>query len=217
MSLAIFDLDNTLLAGDSDYAWGEFLIGEGIVDGPAYRRENDRFFEQYRTGTLDIMAFLAFALRPLAQLSRDRLEALRLRFMQTHIQPLITAAARALVDKHRDAGDRLVIITSTNRFVTEPIAQAFGVADLLATEPEIRAGRYTGAVAGIPCFREGKVARLQEWMAREREDLRGSWCYSDSHNDLPLLSVAAHPVAVDPDDTLRAVAQTRGWQIISLR
>lgn len=217
MSLAIFDLDNTLLAGDSDYAWGEFLIAEGIVDGAAYRRENDRYFAHYQAGTLDIVEFLAFALRPLAQLDPERLDALHKRFMHERILPMITPNARALVAKHRALGNRPVIVTSTNSFVTGPIARALGIADLLATEPEMRAGRYTGAVAGVPCFREGKVTRLKEWMQRERQDLRGSWCYSDSRNDLPLLEIADNPVAVDPDDTLRAIARTRGWPIISLR
>lgn len=217
MSLAIFDLDYTLLAGDSDYAWGEFLIAEGVVDGPVYRRENDRYFAQYQAGTLDIHAFLAFALRPLTQLDGERLRSMHERYMQNRVLPMITPAARALVEKHRARGDRPVIVTSTNRFITAPIAREFGVADLLATDPEIRAGRYTGAVAGVPCFREGKVTRLKEWMQRAGEDLRDSWCYSDSHNDLPLLEIAAHPVAVDPDDILRGIAQKRGWPIITLR
>jgi len=217
MSLALFDLDNTLLAGDSDYAWGEFLIAEGLVDGPLYRRENDRYFAQYQAGTLDIMQFLAFALRPLAENDAARLESLRTRFVETRILPLIAPKARALVDKHRAGGDRLAIVTSTNSFVTAPIARALGIADLLATEPEMIDGRYTGRVAGVPCFREGKVTRVDEWLARERLNWSGSWCYSDSHNDVPLLERATHPVAVDPDERLRAIARARGWEIISLR
>jgi len=217
VSLALFDLDNTLLAGDSDHAWGEFLAAAGIVDADTYRRENDRYYAQYQAGTLDIHEYLGFALQPLTRLDTPRLDAMHREFMQSHILPMIAPKARALLDKHRNRGDRLVIITSTNRFVTEPIAQALGVSDLLATEPEQRDGRYTGAVAGVPCFREGKVTRLKEWLARERESLAGSWCYSDSLNDLPLLELVENPVAVDPDEVLRRVAEKRGWPIISLR
>ena len=217
MSLALFDLDNTLLAGDSDHAWGQFLAAAGIVDGETYRRENDRYYAQYQAGTLDIHEYLNFALEPLTRFDMPRLNAMHREFMQAHILPMIAPKARALLDKHRARGDRLVIITSTNRFVTEPIAQALGVPDLLATEPEQRDGRYTGAVAGVPCFREGKVTRLKEWLARERESLEGSWGYSDSLNDLPLLELTENPVAVDPDDVLRRVAAERGWPIISLR
>ena len=217
MSLALFDLDNTLLAGDSDHAWGQFLAETGVVDGEAHRRENDRYYAQYQAGTLDIHEYLGFALQPLTRFDMPRLNAMHREFMQAHILPMITPKARALLDKHRARGDRLVIITSTNRFVTQPIAQALGVPDLLATEPEQRDGRYTGAVAGVPCFREGKVTRLKEWLARERESLVGSWGYSDSLNDLPLLELTENPVAVDPDDVLRRVAAERGWPIISLR
>ena len=217
MTLALFDLDNTLLAGDSDYAWGEFLAQAGIVDGEAHRRENDRYYAEYQAGTLDIHEYLAFALQPLTLLDSVRLDAMHREFMQSHLLPMITPKARALLDSHREQGHRLVIITSTNRFVTGPIAQALGVNDLLATEPEQREGRYTGAVHGTPCFREGKVTRLKEWIAREHESLADSWCYSDSLNDLPLLELADHPVAVDPDEVLRRIASERGWPILSLR
>jgi HAD superfamily hydrolase (TIGR01490 family) len=217
MTLALFDLDNTLLAGDSDHAWGEFLAGAGIVDGEKHRRENDRYYSQYQTGTLDIHEYLGFALQPLTLFDSARLDALHREFMQAHILPMIAPKARDLLDKHRARGDRLVIITSTNRFVTEPIARALGVTDLLATEPEQRDGRYTGAVHGVPCFREGKVTRLNAWLAQEHESLAGSWCYSDSLNDLPLLELAEHAVAVDPDEVLRRIAEARGWPIISLR
>lgn len=217
MSLALFDLDNTLLAGDSDHAWGQFLAAAGVVDGEIHRRENDRYYAQYQAGTLDIHEYLNFALEPLTRFDMSQLKAMHREFMQAHILPMIAPKARALLDKHRARGDRLVIITSTNRFVTEPIAQALGVSDLLATEPEQRDGRYTGAVAGVPCFREGKVTRLKEWLARERESLAGSWGYSDSLNDLPLLELTENPVAVDPDEVLRRVAAERGWPIISLR
>lgn len=217
MTLAIFDLDHTLLAGDSDHAWGEFLIREGLVDGASFRRENDRYYRQYQAGTLDIHAYLAFALQPLTRFTADELHALHRRFMQADILPMITPKARALLADHRARGHRLVIITSTNRFVTAPIAAELGVTDLLATEPELRDDRYTGAVCGVPCFREGKVTRLKAWLAQTDASLADSWCYSDSHNDLPILELATHPVAVDPDPTLKRVAEARGWSIISLR
>lgn len=217
MALALFDLDHTLLAGDSDYAWGQFLIARGLVDGATHQRENDSYFAQYQAGTLDIMAFLAFALAPLARLPRAQLDALHVEFMQERIVPMITPMARALVEYHRDQGDTPIIITSTNSFVTAPIARAFGVAHLLATEPEILDGCFTGHAAGVPCFQDGKVVRLREWLADRDETMAGAHAYSDSHNDLPLLSLVDHPVAVDPDNVLRAHAKAHGWPIISLR
>lgn len=217
MSLAIFDLDNTLLAGDSDYLWGRFLAEEGFVDGEAYERENLRFYEEYKAGTLDIHEFLAFSLRPLAEHEPEVLQALHRRFMDSRILPIITQDARDLIARHRAQGDYLLIITATNRFITGPIAQALGVDEMLATEPESKGGRYTGRVSDVPCFREGKVTRLQQWLARSGMNLAGSWFYSDSHNDLPLLEMVEHPVAVDPDENLAAHAEARGWPIISLR
>ena len=217
MTLAIFDLDNTLLRGDSDHAWGRFLIENHIVDGEEYERENERYYAQYQAGTLDIMEFLAFALRPLALHDRATLDAWHRRYMQTKVLPMITPAARALVNLHRANGDTLVIITATNRFVTEPIAEEFDIPHLIATEPEERDGRFTGRVAGTPCYREGKVTRLKSWMQEQGQTLQDSWFYSDSHNDLPLLSIVDHPVAVNPDDILRREAQQRGWQILPLR
>lgn len=217
MALAIFDLDYTLLAGDSDHAWGEFLIERGLVDGSAYREANDRFFAQYQAGTLDILEFLAFALAPLTRLERAALDRLHAEFMENRIRPMIARGTPALLDKHRARGDTLVIITSTNRFITGPIARLLGVEHLIATDPEEQDGRYTGRVAGTPCYREGKVARLREWMRARKADLKDSWCYSDSHNDLPLLTLAEHPVAVDPDAILRREARARGWPIVSLR
>ena len=217
VTLAIFDLDHTLLGGDSDYLWGKYLVAEGLVDGAYYERENQRFYEDYRAGTLNIHAFLDFALRPLATIPLPRLLALRERFMRDQIAPIMLPAARALLDRHREQGHTLLIITATNRFVTEPIAAAFGVEHLLATDPERVDGRYTGRVEGIPTFREGKVRRLDLWLARHGEHLADAWFYSDSHNDLPLLERVPHPVAVDPDDTLRAHAEAKGWPVISLR
>ena len=216
MSLAIFDLDNTLLRGDSDHAWGMFLIERHLVDGEHYRRENERYYSQYKAGTLDIMEFLAFALAPLARFDRATLDTWHRDFMHAKIQPMITASARALVKTHCERGDTPLIITATNSFVTAPIAREFAIEHLLATEPEIANGRYTGRVAGTPCYREGKVVRLREWLAQHGETLENSWFYSDSHNDLPLLEAVTHPVAVNPDDTLRQVATKRGWAVLQL-
>ncbi|MCG6967048.1 MAG: HAD-IB family hydrolase [Chromatiaceae bacterium] len=216
MPLAIFDLDNTLLAGDSDYLWGQFLGEIGAVDGASYERENERFYQEYREGRLDIMAFLAFSLKPLSEHPRDQLDAWHARFMRERIEPLITAAAEQLVDRHRAAGDTLMLITATNSFVTAPIAARLGIRNLIATEPELQDGRFTGRVAGIPSFREGKVTRLQAWLEQHQQTLDDAWFYSDSHNDLPLLERVDHPVAVDPDETLRGHALGRGWPIVSL-
>ncbi len=216
MSLAIFDLDNTLLRGDSDYEWGQFLIEQGVVDREYVAREHDRYYAEYLAGTLDIHEFLAFQLRPLAENDRTTLEGWRERFLQTKILPLITPSARALIDKHRSAGDTPLIITATNSFITRPIAREFGVESLIATEPEEIGGRFTGKVAGIPCYRDGKVKRLQVWLREWGGNLEGSWFYSDSHNDLPLLDKVDHPVAVNPDAQLAAQARKRGWRIIHL-
>ncbi|EXJ15473.1 histidinol-phosphatase [Imhoffiella purpurea] len=217
MALAIFDLDNTLLDGDSDHLWGRFLAARGIVDGEHYDRENERFYADYQAGTLDIDAFLRFSLRPLRDNPRQEMEALREDFMAEQIEPIMLRSARALIERHREAGDTLLIVTATNAFVTAPIAERFGVPHLIATEPALHGGHYTGEVAGIPAFREGKVIRLEEWLAERDLDLDGSAFYSDSHNDLPLLERVTHPVAVDPDPRLRATAASRGWRILSLR
>ena len=217
MTLAIFDLDNTLLRGDSDHAWGRFLIENHIVDGEEYERENERYYAQYQAGTLDIMEFLAFALRPLALHDRATLDAWHRQYMQSKVLPMITPAARALVNLHRANGDTLVIITATNRFVTEPIAEEFEIPHLIATEPEVLEGRFTGKVAGTPCYREGKVTRLKSWMQQQGQTFQDIWFYSDSHNDLPLLSIVDHPVAVNPDEILDREARKRGWQILPLR
>ncbi len=217
MALAIFDLDNTLLAGDSDYLWGQFLVVRGLVDGDLYARANERFYREYREGTLDIHAFLRFALRPLRDHPRALMESLRAEFLRERIEPIMLPAARALIEAHRAQGDTLLIVTATNAFVTAPIAAAFGVPHLIATEPEERGGSYTGEVAGTPAFREGKVQRLNDWLAVSGQDLAGSSFYSDSHNDLPLLLRVERPVAVDPDPLLRAEAQARGWAVLSLR
>lgn len=217
MTLAIFDLDNTLLGGDSDYEWGRYLANEGIVDGEAYERENQRFYDEYKAGELDIFEFLAFSLKPLAETDPEQLFAMRDRFIEQRIMPIILPAARELVAKHRDQGHTLMIITATNHFVTKPIATELGIPYLLATNPEISNGRYTGQVSGTPCFQEGKVKRLHEWLAHSDENLIDSWFYSDSHNDIPLLELVTHPVAVDADETLTQHAEMKGWDIISLR
>ena len=217
MALALFDLDNTLLGGDSDYLWGRFLVEQGIVDGDAYEQQNQIFYDQYKAGTLDIQAFLAFSLRPLATHPPAQLYAWREEFLTRLIDPIVLPEARALVQRHRAAGDTPVIITATNRFVTAPIAARFGIEHLIATEAEMNGERYTGRSVGIPCFQSGKVERLQQWLREQGGDLVDSWFYSDSHNDLPLLERVAHPVAVDPDDKLAQYARRRGWPVMSLR
>jgi len=215
--LVLFDLDNTLLAGDSDFEWAQFLIEKGVLDREVYEARNQRFYDQYRAGTLDIREFLDFQLKPLSRHPRAQLEAWHREFMQSRIQPLIRGTARALVERHR--GDLSVVITATNSFITTPIAREFGIANLIATEPEQRDGEFTGGVSGIPCFREGKVARLEAWLAERAATLASfaeSWFYSDSLNDLPLLARVSHPVAVDPDASLREHAGRNGWRRISL-
>lgn len=217
MKLAIFDLDNTLIAGDSDHLWGQFLIEQGVVDREYYERENDRFLEEYKDGSLDIHEFLRFSLQPLAAHSLGELQDWHTQFMEEKIAPIMLPSAMELLQKHRDEGAVLLIITATNLFVTAPIAELLGVDDLLATEPEFRDGRYTGEVIDPPCFREGKVAQLERWLHQQGHNLAQSWFYSDSHNDLPLLERVTYPVAVDPDDTLKQHARMKGWPIISLR
>ncbi len=216
MALVLFDLDNTLLAGDSDYLWGEFLGEQGLVDPDYYAAENERFYREYKEGKLDIFEFLNFSLKPLSEHSMEELQELHRRFMEEKIRPLITRDAKMLVDMHRMRGDKLLIITATNAFVTAPIAAAFGIDNLLATEPEIVDGRYTGRVAGTPCFREGKVERLEAWLRDHDHSLGNAWFYSDSHNDLPLLEKVTHPIPVDPDEELSRVAEERGWPVLYL-
>ncbi len=217
MSLAIFDLDNTLIAGDSDYLWGEFVVENGMVDAAHYRQKNDEFYEAYQNGSLDIVAYLNFALAPLAGRPPEALAALHERFMSEKIRPIMLAKANDLIEHHRSLGDTLLIITATNRFVTGPIAEALGVGAILASEPELVDGCYTGKATGVPCFQQGKVTRLASWLADSGESLKGSHFYSDSFNDIPLLEKVDHPVAVDPDDRLAEYAKERGIKIISLR
>lgn len=215
MRLALFDLDYTLLDGDSDALWGRMLVREGVVDEAEYRREGARYMAEYRAGSLDIHEFLEFGLRPFRRHPRTQLEAWRSRFLAEWVLPRIPAGSRALLQRHREQGHVLAIITATNSFITTPIAAELGVPDLIATEPEEVEGRFTGGVAGPPCFREGKLAKLGAWLAgRVPEE---TWFYSDSHNDLPLLSKVDHPMAVNPDEILARVAAERGWPVLELR
>ena len=217
MALAIFDLDNTLLGGDSDYLWGEFLVENNLVDGESYQQANQDFYDQYLAGTMDIFEFLAFQLKPLADNSPADLERWRTQFLAEKIDPIILPAAQKLIADHRQQGDTLLIITATNSFITAPIAQKLGIPHLIATEAEISEGRYTGNVAGTPSYQHGKVERLQDWLNAQNQTLAGSYFYSDSHNDLPLLNMVEHPIAVDSDAKLLAVAKQYGWKTISLR
>jgi HAD superfamily hydrolase (TIGR01490 family) len=218
--IALFDLDNTLLSGDSDYEWGQFLIERGMLERSEYEKRNDHFFRQYKEGRLDIHEFLDFQLAPLARHPREELDRWHAEFMRTKIGPIIRTKGRDLVGRHLSANHLCAIVTSTNAFITAPIAREFGVPHLLATELEVRGGRFTGKPSGTPAFRLGKVTRLAEWLGGRGQTLSSfaaSWFYSDSHNDLPLLERVTHPVAVDPDEVLRGEALARGWQVISLQ
>ncbi|MFT5576276.1 MAG: HAD superfamily hydrolase (TIGR01490 family) [Bermanella sp.] len=217
VALAIFDLDNTLLNGDSDHAWGEFLVVRGLVNGDAFKQANDTFYQHYKDGSLDIVSYLRFALEPLTHYSMAELSDLHRDFMSQFVAPMRLAKADALIQQHKDAGDHCMIMTATNTFITRPIAEAMGIPDIISSEAEIKDGRYSGEPSGTPCFQEGKVILLQERLAAKCLSLDGSTFYSDSHNDLPLLRLVDKPVAVDPDDRLQAEAQRQGWPIISLR
>lgn len=217
MALAIFDLDHTLLSGDSDHAWGQFLVDSKIVEPEHHQKQNDYFYEQYKAGSLDIEEYLAFALKPLTEQPLDSMLALRETFIEERIKPLITDKALALIEKHKQAGDTLLIITATNAFVTRPIATLLGFEELIAPEPEIIDGQYTGGITGIPSFQQGKVTRLDMWLKDKEIDLTGAFFYSDSHNDLPLLNIVDNPIAVDADEMLTNTARQNSWPIISLR
>lgn len=217
MRLALFDLDNTLLAGDSDHVWGEFLCRHGIVDATAYKARNDAFYQDYLAGELDVLAYQNFCQELLGRSEMAQLQEWHRQFMAEFIEPIVLAKGEALVRQHHEAGDRVVIITATNRFITAPIAARLGVDTLLATECEMQGGRYTGRLTDTPCFQEGKVTRIERWLEETGQSLQGSYFYSDSRNDLPLLERVTHPVAVDPDPILREIAGQRDWDIISLR
>jgi HAD superfamily hydrolase (TIGR01490 family) len=215
--LAIFDLDNTLIAGDSDHSWGEFLVQKNLVDAKVYAEANDRFYQQYKAATLDIQEYLTFSLAPLTHYTLDELAVFHQEFMRDNIEPMMLPKAKALLQQHRDQGDYLLIITATNSFVTHPIAKYLGVDDILASDAEILDGRYTGKGTGTPCFQGGKVVRLQAWLKEHNFNLEDAYFYSDSINDLPLLEQVPNPVAVDADERLSKIAQEREWKIMSLR
>ena len=222
MNLALFDLDNTLLTGDSDFEWAQFLISKGIVDRELQEAKNIQFYEQYKAGTLDIHEFLAFQLAPLTRHSRAELDAWHREYMDRHILPIIGTAARTLVNKHLDAGDLCAIVTATNSFVTGPITREFGIPHLIGTVPAVnlKNGAFSGMPRGTPSFRDGKIERVEAWLESLGlwwGSFTDSFFYSDSHNDLPLMGKVRTPVAVDPDDTLRAHASEMGWKIITLR
>ena len=217
MTLAIFDLDNTLIAGDSDHLWGQFVCEQGIVDEGDFARRNEGFYSDYQAGNLDIDAYLRFALGPLKGHSPTQLNAWHAQFMADKIEPLLLPRAEALIAEHRARGHVLLIVTATNAFITRPIASRLGIEHLLACEGEKIDGVYTGEPQGVPSYHEGKVTRVNSWLAENGLSLDGAWFYSDSHSDLPLLQIVDNPVAVDPDPILRAQAQQRGWPVISLR
>lgn len=217
MTLALFDLDNTLLCTDSDYEWGSFLVKKNLVDQARYEAANDRFYKQYQQGTLDIYEFCAFSFAPLTRFSMAELKVLHDEFMEEVIRPQMNVKALELIKHHNELGHTLMVITATNSFITRPIVQAFGIDHLIATEPLVVNGRYTTEIDGIPCFQHGKVERLEQWLEQHNTTLAGSYFYSDSFNDLPLMELVDHAVAVDPDDRLAAAAEQNGWKIISLK
>jgi HAD superfamily hydrolase (TIGR01490 family) len=217
VKLAIFDLDNTLIAGDSDHAWGEFLIAKELVNPIEHAQKNDHFYQQYQQQTLDIHEYQAFVLEPLMQLSHQTKQALHHEFMQTVMSDLRLEKSDELIKEHKDVGDKLIIITATNSFISAPIGKWLGIDIVIATEPEIVDGQFTGKLSGTPCFQEGKITRLNEWLSTQEDNFTAVTFYSDSINDLPLLRHVDHPIAVDPDDALRAEAMAQHWPIISLR
>lgn len=216
MALAIFDLDHTLLSGDSDHAWGQYLVDQMLVDPESYQSRNNYFYEQYKRGKLQIFEYLEFAMKPLTEHPLPLLLETREAFLRDRICPLVSDASRALIRHHKDRGDTLLIITATNGFVTYPIAELLDIEHIIAPHPEVIDGEYTGRTVGTPSYQHGKVERLNDWMQEHGQSLEGSYFYSDSHNDLPLLREVTYPVAVDPDDTLRGIATDNEWPIISL-
>jgi len=216
MTLALFDLDKTLLDGDSDYEWGQFLVSKNLVDQDEYSKANGYFYEEYQKGTLNINEFCSFSFKPLSELNRTTLDKLHAEFMQAIIIPMVRKKSQATIDMHHERGDTSIIITATNSFITAPIANHFGIQHLIATEPKVVEGKYTTEIEGTPCFQEGKVVRLHNWMKENNETLKGSFFYSDSINDLPLLEIVDNPIVVSPDDRLKKVAEERNWDIISL-
>jgi HAD superfamily hydrolase (TIGR01490 family) len=219
-NLALFDLDNTLLAGDSDYNWSLFLISEGLLDAKTHHDRNEQFYADYKNGCLNIVEFLKFQLKPLSEHPRVFLDELHKKYMQKVIRPMMTVKSQNLVDKHKAAGDLCVVITATNSFVTKPIATAYGIEYLIGSDPEMVSGEYTGGVTGVPTYKEGKVIRLNQWLAgrgKKLGDFEHSYFYSDSHNDLALMKLVTNPVAVDADAILSAYAEEQAWPQMSLR
>ncbi|WP_427915348.1 HAD family hydrolase [Ramlibacter sp. MMS24-I3-19] len=217
--IALFDLDNTLLPIDSDYSWGEFTQTIGWTDPVVFKQRNDAFYEHYKAGTLDVHDYVRFATEAIRLRGRGEALQARERFMREVIAPAILEPAKALLDAHRQAGDRLVIVTATNEFVTRPIAQAFGVQELVAVQLATDAdGWITGEIDGVPSMREGKVVRVADWLRSQGLDWGDvdTTFYSDSTNDLPLLQLVDHPVATNPDARLRVIAQQHGWRILDL-
>ena len=211
MALAIFDLDKTLIGGDSDFLWGEYMSEIGAVDANTYQEKNQYFFDEYAKGRLDINEYLEFCLEPLSQHSMTTLNRWHQDFIEKKIRPILLDKAQQVVDQHKEKGDRVLVITATNRFVTAPIVALYGITDLLATEPEVKDNRYTGRVQGAPCFQKGKIDHLNQWLAKTGESLEGAYFYSDSHNDLPMLELVDHPIIVHGDDILQKIAKERDW------
>lgn len=218
MPLAIYDLDNTLIGGDSDYLWGEFLCDEGIIsDRESFQKMNDYFYHQYETGELNIFAWAEFSFKVLTDHSLDELNKLRKDFVDTKIKPILLEKAQSCINNHKEKGDTVLVITASNTFITKPIIEMYGIDHLLATEPEFISGRFTGKVSGIPCFQSGKIDNLMPWLEKNNESLIGSYFYSDSHNDLPLLELVDNPIAVNSDEILSSAAHKNGWPVLDWR
>lgn len=218
MSLAMFDLDNTLIGGDSDYLWGEFLCEKGIIEDTAsFQKMNEYFYQQYEVGKLDIYAWAEFSFKVLTEYSIDELNNLRQNFIQQKIEPIFLDKAQSCINQHKENGDTVLVITASNTFITAPIAEMYGINHLLATEPEFKDGRFTGKVSGVPCFQSGKIDNLMPWIEKHNKNLKGSYFYSDSHNDLPLLELVDNPVAINGDPRLTSTANKNGWPNLDWR
>ena len=218
MSLAMFDLDNTLIGGDSDYLWGEFLCEKGIIEDTAsFQKMNEYFYQQYEVGKLDIYAWAEFSFKVLTEYSIDELNDLRQNFIHQKIEPIFLDKAQSCINQHKENGDTVLVITASNTFITAPIAEMYGINHLLATEPEFKDGRFTGKVSGVPCFQSGKIDNLMPWIEKHNKNLKGSYFYSDSHNDLPLLEIVDNPVAINGDLRLTSTANKNGWPNLDWR
>jgi len=218
MSLAMFDLDNTLIGGDSDYLWGEFLCEKGIIEDTAsFQKMNEYFYQQYEVGKLDIYAWAEFSFKVLTEYSIDELNDFRQNFIHQKIEPIFLDKAQSCINQHKENGDTVLVITASNTFITAPIAEMYGINHLLATEPEFKDGRFTGKVSGVPCFQSGKIDNLMPWIEKHNKNLKGSYFYSDSHNDLPLLELVDNPVAINGDPRLTSTANKNGWPNLDWR